>query len=171
MTDREKLLKFFGLVEGSTEADLRRSFRVLAFRTHPDHDGSSEEFAALKQKYDSMKTYLATKVGSAAHKEKLDLSFNIRVPTGFNGVLKYEYMRGIKNKRVFRDIIYPPLKRILRVESDEPKEVKSAVSFHVDQGGKGETMTFGGLGSLITRNGKTTHYGNLYLNITRVQQI
>lgn len=45
-------LGVLGLAAGASPADVKRVFRALALRTHPDHGGDSAAFVELKRAYD-----------------------------------------------------------------------------------------------------------------------
>lgn len=49
-----KLLKVLGLSIGATEATIKKRFRRLAHRYHPDHGGCADAFMAIKEAYDQL---------------------------------------------------------------------------------------------------------------------
>lgn len=53
MTDSEARA-ILQLNPGYTPEDLKRAYRVLAKKTHPDAGGSSEEFLKVKAAYDAL---------------------------------------------------------------------------------------------------------------------
>ena len=44
-----------GIVEGTTEKDIRDAFRRLALQFHSDRGGENEQFIKIKQAYDDLK--------------------------------------------------------------------------------------------------------------------
>ena len=44
-----------GIVEGSTEKEIRDAFRRLALQFHSDRGGENEQFIKIKQAYDDLK--------------------------------------------------------------------------------------------------------------------
>ena len=44
-----------GIVEGTTERDIRDAFRRLALQFHSDRGGENDQFIKIKQAYDDLK--------------------------------------------------------------------------------------------------------------------
>ena len=49
-----QLLSLLGLAPGATTQDIKRRFRTLAKRYHPDHGGESERFIELMDTYEKL---------------------------------------------------------------------------------------------------------------------
>jgi hypothetical protein len=56
-------LATFGLTRSCTTDDVRRAFRALALRHHPDRGGVADEFAEMTAAYQRLLTYCASATG------------------------------------------------------------------------------------------------------------
>lgn len=66
MTSREAF-KFLGLEPGVTPAEVQAAYKRLAFRAHPDHGGSPEQFEELNQAAKAARDYALSELCHRCH--------------------------------------------------------------------------------------------------------
>lgn len=70
---REQALGIMQLSEGYSEDDLRKTYRKLAKKAHPDAGGSAEQFMLIKEAYEYLNNPANNKRLKVTHSGILDV--------------------------------------------------------------------------------------------------